>query len=881
MWPLYNNVIVCCHTVDPSGDQLNRGFVQYTFIGKPHPVIQKPHGNCKSSKPFVRTTPSTLQKLKDSRKANKQPKQAVSEVTKQKGGIVNTKAIGDLPRNRKQVYNMKVKEDCEGNDALLTVMAMCKQSLGKDEDPFIRIVSSAPEPMCVMCTDLQLSDIERFCTSPEKFCPLTVDPTFNLGDFSVTVTSFQNLLLVHQRTNKHPVMIGPMLVHRRKMFSTYHFFASSLVSLKPHLIDLQSFGTDGEECLYSAFSTQFTSAQQLRCFLHFRDNCKAKLIEMKVQSDNILEIIQDILGSFLRGKPGLVNAQTADDLTYQFHQLESRWEQIAPGFSDWFSKHKLHIVESTMLSSVRQSAGLGNPPEPFYTNQIESINRVIKHKTGYKTSEWPSFCKMAKELVDEQQSEIEKAIIGVGEYKFCAEFKHLEISLGRWSSMTKVQRQNHVKHINRLSLQDASTPPNQRLRNEVVDSSKVYRICGQSFNANTCPLSDDILRCMFNKAEKLVRGENSICSSPGSLTAKLVESKSGSRPHFVTVKANHKYCCDSDCPMWKCAKLCAHTIASAYVDGKLQVFLNQTVSTPNHHELAKSDTTKNPGKKPASRKASTKSSTNAIQALQSEIAPLKTPPMHLMSPQSHITCISSGMGTQVSDSGHYSMSNVLTYPPSHRLEPHSSHIARGTAQPLVTSTCLTVTSSATSGGTLSQVNPVSTAHLNPSHGPVVPAITSLSGASVLSSTIVSLLSQALSGVSSAQATSSMQQSSTIDSNYLFWITVVCGNISRCQGCTDKILRDPNGKPLPPPDDIVLQHKEQVLFNNPNTGLFQLSKDHRNVYYHARKSCVSKKYPTFQASVHCRISEQTLQALNQTHLDYLAKEFGIKFSPRSG
>ena len=104
----------------------------------------------------MRTTPSTLQKLKECRKANKQPKQTVSEVTNERGGIINTKAIGDLPRNRKQVYNMKVKGDNEGNDALLTVMAMCKQSLDKDEDPFIRIVSSAPEPMCVMCTDLQL-----------------------------------------------------------------------------------------------------------------------------------------------------------------------------------------------------------------------------------------------------------------------------------------------------------------------------------------------------------------------------------------------------------------------------------------------------------------------------------------------------------------------------------------------------------------------------------------------------------------------------------------------------------------------------------------------------------------------------------------------------
>ena len=60
-------------------------------------------------------------------------------------------------------------------------------------------------------------------------------------------------------------------------------------------------------------------------------------------------------------------------------------------------------------------------------------------------------------------------------------------------------------------------------------------------------LAADVLQCMFDKAEKLVKGTNSICPSPGTVNAKSVESKSGSRPHFVTVKAESKYPCDSDC----------------------------------------------------------------------------------------------------------------------------------------------------------------------------------------------------------------------------------------------------------------------------------------------------------------------------------------------
>ena len=69
--------------------------------------------------------------------------------------------------------------------------------------------------MCVLSTNFQLFDIERFCTDHVTFTPLSVDPTFELGDFSVRVTSYRNLLLKNRATSRNPVMIGPMLVHRR------------------------------------------------------------------------------------------------------------------------------------------------------------------------------------------------------------------------------------------------------------------------------------------------------------------------------------------------------------------------------------------------------------------------------------------------------------------------------------------------------------------------------------------------------------------------------------------------------------------------------------------------------------------------------------------
>ena len=106
---------------------------------------------------------------------------------------------------------------------------------------------------------------------------MTVDPTFFLGEFDVTVTTYRHLLLERRRTGNPPVFIGPSMIHYKKTYSTYLFFASTLVGLKPELSRLQYFGTDGEEALYEAFQREFPVSIHLQCFNHVRRNIKSKL----------------------------------------------------------------------------------------------------------------------------------------------------------------------------------------------------------------------------------------------------------------------------------------------------------------------------------------------------------------------------------------------------------------------------------------------------------------------------------------------------------------------------------------------------------------------------------------------------------------------------
>ena len=103
---------------------------------------------------------------------------------------------------------------------------------------------------------------------------------------SVTVTTFRHLHLLDRSTQKHPVILGSMLIHQIKTTQTDHFFASSIVGLRPQLSNLQALGTDGEEALEAAFHLQFKGAIHLFCFIHIKDAILRTLHDIGICGDS-------------------------------------------------------------------------------------------------------------------------------------------------------------------------------------------------------------------------------------------------------------------------------------------------------------------------------------------------------------------------------------------------------------------------------------------------------------------------------------------------------------------------------------------------------------------------------------------------------------------
>ena len=146
------------------------------------------------------------------------PKVVVSTIHGEVGGVLGANSASELPRNRRQVYNQQASaRKSDKVDPIIELVQQCKADLMPGGRRFVRSVNFDTSPSCVLATDLQLNDVVRFCTTPGELCVFGIDPTFNLGKFYVTVTTFAYTHVVNKSTGKSPTFLGPIFVtlHRK------------------------------------------------------------------------------------------------------------------------------------------------------------------------------------------------------------------------------------------------------------------------------------------------------------------------------------------------------------------------------------------------------------------------------------------------------------------------------------------------------------------------------------------------------------------------------------------------------------------------------------------------------------------------------------------
>ena len=549
--------------------------------------------------------PSTVELIK--KEISSGPKEAVATVSKGVGGLLNAKCPGSVPRGEQQVSDYKRRRSntpstamkCPGDD-LYSVML--KAHLESSGEKFVRDIKAYPEPGVILASDQQLLDIGRFCTYQPNHCVLTIDPTFNLGAFDVTPMIYRHLLVECRRTGRPPVMIGPILIHYRKTFSTYLFFVSALVGLSK---EIEKFLV--EKALVDAMTQVFPCATHLTCFILVRRNIKDELTKLGIPDSIQKEVINDIFGMRTESSfyEGLVDAPNEDVFDRKLEGLQNKWlkhedyRSSLETFSLWFLSHKARIMKETMIRPRREEAGLGSPPEAFYTNASECINSIIKKKVCYKSSDIPDLIAKLKELEDEQNREVEMAVIQHGKYSLRREYKFLEVTETKWFLMNREQRAKHLKKVGTTLVSTMDNNFSIIVSNFATHSTSVDNdICSLAPYIN---LPETALQAIYKKAIELVELDGAISPAPGQKSdARMVLSYTGKRPHLVTPKRTGGFACDDDCPQYSSCGVCSHVVATAVNCNKLDSLidsLKKKKRNPNITKLATTTMPKGMGKK--------------------------------------------------------------------------------------------------------------------------------------------------------------------------------------------------------------------------------------------------------------------------------------------
>ena len=528
---------------------------------------------------------------------------------------------------------------------------------------------------------------------------------------------------------------------------------------------------------------------------------------------------------------GLVDAESEEVFYQQLEDKRLQWEVLErecpgciPGFFNWFKEHLCEVITSGMLRSLHEDAGLSVPPSAFSTNASESVNAMLKRKVDYKKNELPIFIQHLKELIDEQQREIERAVIRRGKYEFKEEYKFLEVGEAKCFQMTKQQRETHMKKVTTTSLKGYEL-------NDCAESKP----SSLSITAEECHSGDHkvplaSIQGVWKKAEELLAQPNAIITAPGfDTSAKMVASRSGKRPHLVKCEKGDRVSCDNDCPNWKSLNICSHTVAVAESNNCLHEYIDfyrKSKHLPSIPWLVLTGLPTGNGNK-GNRVYRKRKTTVSTASTASSIT--TSQPCVGFSASAHVATTT----TTYSD---YTSSTVpsiapvyyqFNRPDFHSPFPGTSYIPTPPLSYAMQPQPPLLNFNNTGGGNIRVHS--ATQCTTPPATPYWP-----SGQS--------------------------------DSMARFCLCFRTGNISVCNECRNRF-----DKKTTPPNDLCVQHAEWHAYTSPVTS--QPESRYGNAYYHANPSCIICKWPSFHPTL-LEIPSEMISLLQPDHKTIISSLFGM-------
>ena len=346
--------------------------------------FKKAHGNCKSTaEAYNRTNPSVLDKISYLGQY-KRPKQIITSIENDAGGVFASDTPSQLPRNNMQIYNKlksipdRPKARNTGKNKLADYSKLIAMSVTGE---FVKDASLHPRRkkdgtvesvMRTFCTtNLMMKWVQNFC-SPLKniVTPCGIDMTYKCGPFYATTMVFHHPMFVHRNSEKSPGMVAAIGTSNGKEQKDYLYFASQLKQQEVHNL---VYGSDGEVAMEKAFESTYPiegvttnkRSIHLRCANHFETDIERFCHQNGISSQTARQIAYSILGQEGYGRRvfGLIDATNDGLFDRQYEVVSKTWPKI---FQDWMAstvgklRSNKDMLKKNMVSYVRMEAGLGN-----------------------------------------------------------------------------------------------------------------------------------------------------------------------------------------------------------------------------------------------------------------------------------------------------------------------------------------------------------------------------------------------------------------------------------------------------------------------------------------------------------------------------------------
>ncbi|CAB4041563.1 Hypothetical predicted protein, partial [Paramuricea clavata] len=156
------------------------------------------------------------------------------------------------------------------------------------------------------------------------------------------------------RTGLAPTFVGPTAIHHSKQKSVYKKIVSAVVNTSPNLPkNAKGFITDGEQALHDSLKEDLKHATGLRCFRHFYQNCKDKLYSLKIQTKKEQKFFLDKV--FGDSGSGILDAVDKSDLKHRLSAMEEplkKEEKLTGGNSKKNDKNKVNLTKLQFTRDV-------------------------------------------------------------------------------------------------------------------------------------------------------------------------------------------------------------------------------------------------------------------------------------------------------------------------------------------------------------------------------------------------------------------------------------------------------------------------------------------------------------------------------------------------